>query len=346
MNGIIGFSGLLKSNDLTESKKYQYLEIITKSSEQLLKIVNEVMDISLIETGGIKLHESKVCLNSLLDDIQLSITATLRKELTFSVQKGLSDSESMIITDEGKFSQILNNLIGNAIKFTPDGEIKIGYVLKGNELEFYVKDSGIGIDPVIQERIFERFFQADHSTSRIYSGIGLGLAICKGNIELLNGRIWLKSELNKGSVFYFTIPYKPVNQPDKVQDAGKEEMLNPIALTILVVEDEKTNYLYIKEIFEGTDIKIHHAENGKEAVEMCRKYNSIDLILMDLKMPVMNGFEATKKIRELFPWIPIIAQTAFSMPGEKEKALQAGCDDFISKPFKKEQILSIIKSYN
>lgn len=212
MNCIVGFSELLKDDKLSATEKSAFLEMILNGSDQLLNIVNEVLDISLIESGNIKVSKNKVHLNDLLDELYLLLKPDIPEAATFSLTKGLPVSSSYIFTDEVKLRQILTNLLYNALKFTQKGHIKFGYVLTGKVLEFYIEDTGVGIDPVYHERIFERFHKAETKHSKIYEGVGLGLAICKGNIDLLKGKIWLKSALNNGSVFYFTVPYEPVNQ--------------------------------------------------------------------------------------------------------------------------------------
>ncbi len=346
MNGIIGFAGLLKSETLSEEQKSQYLDIIIKSSEQLLTIVNAVLDMSLIESGTLSTLKSNVNLNEIMDDVYQANISQINRGITFSIRKGLKDKESNITTDNIKIRQVLQNLLSNAIKFTEQGSIELGYSLKGNELEFYIKDTGIGIDSDMHNEIFNRFFQTEKGIEKLYEGVGLGLAICKGNIDLLKGRIWLESEPGKGSTFFFTIPYIPTTNEDENIDKKDENAQNMKETSILIVEDEESNFLYIKELFEGTGVVILHAKNGKEAVDMCLNHNNINLILMDLKMPVMNGFEATKLIRELYPGLPIVAQSAFALGEEREKALKAGCNEYISKPFKKEELMALLNSLN
>ena len=211
MNGIMGFAGLLNNGDLAEEQKSQYLDIITKSTDQLLKVVTDVLDIALIETGTNEVYESRIHVNNILDDIYIAFKPLIKQEIIFLLNKGLPDKLCIIYSDEEKIRQVLNNLLSNAIKFTEKGSIKIGYVLMDNELEFFVEDTGIGIAPTDHGKIFEHFRKAEMEISGLYRGVGLGLAICKGNVDLLKGKIWVKSELNKGSIFFFTIPYKIEN---------------------------------------------------------------------------------------------------------------------------------------
>ena len=345
MNSIIGFSHLLKDKTTSETEKTEYLEMIAKSSDQLLNIVNEVLDISLIDTGNTIINKKSVQLNNLLDELYLLFKPLIKNEISFSLLKGLSDQSGIILTDEVKVRQILNNLLNNAIKFTDKGYIKFGYSLLDNELEFFIEDSGIGIDPVFHDKIFERFNKVDTDETRLYEGVGLGLAICKGNIDLLKGKIWIESEPGTGSKFYFTIPYEPVYETETIKISITENKKNLDELTILVAEDDEINYSYIKEIFKGTGAEILRAVNGKEAVEVCQKNDKINMLLMDIKMPVMNGYEAIKQIRELRPDLPIIAQTAFALSNEMLKAFNAGSNDYISKPFKKEQLLAMVAKH-
>ncbi len=345
MNSIVGFSRLLKDEVTSDSEKTDYLEMIAKSSDQLLNIVNEVLDISLIETGNTSINKTRVDLNNLLEELSLSFKPLLNNSISFTLLKGLSDQSGIILTDEVKVRQILNNLINNAIKFTEKGYIKFGYSLVNNELEFFVEDSGIGIDPHFHDKVFERFRKADTDNIKLYEGVGLGLSICKGNIELLKGKIWIESEPGKGSKFFFTIPYEPVSEAETIRLNITESDKNLDKLTILVAEDDEINYSYIKEIFRGSGAEILHAANGKEAVEICKNNNNIGMLLIDIKMPVMNGYDAIKQIRELRPFLPIIAQTAFALSNDMLKAFNAGSNDYISKPFKKEQLLAIVKKH-
>jgi len=342
MNSIVGFSELLKDKKLSESEKDQYLEMISKSSDQLLNIVNEVLDISLIETGNLSVNLRRVQLNNLMKEIYLSYKPLINKEISFTMSTGLSDTLSLILTDVIKIRQIISNLLNNAVKFTDKGHIGFGYTLEENELNFFIEDTGIGIPSDSHDKIFERFLKVGSDNERLYEGVGLGLAICKGNIDLLNGKIWMDSKPGKGSKFLFTIPYKPVYEEEPVKGKNKDLVRTLNNLTILVAEDDDVNFLYIKEILKGTGAEILHAINGREAVEMCEKNDRIGIVLIDIKMPVMNGYEAIKKIREFRPSLPIIAQTAFALSNEMLKAFNAGSNDYISKPFTREQLLSIV----
>ncbi len=350
MNGILGFSNLLGKSGLTSEEQKLYISIIQNSGNQLLRIIDDILEISRLGTKHVKVLENKVCLNDLLLEL-FSIFDIKAKEnkILLYLKKGLSDIDSVIFTDKTKLNKILSNLLENALKFTNEGFIEFGYTVVNNEIEIYVKDTGIGIKADKQKIIFERFLQEDENTSPSYGGLGLGLSITKENTELLGGRIYVESEKGKGSTFFVRIPYKPAypNTDATSQPPFDNQKPDVEKYTILIVEDEEANYLYLKILLEGLDLNIAilHAKNGKEAVEMCKANPKIDFVLMDLKMPVMNGYEATKQIKKIRPGLPVVAQTAYSTTEDKNKAISAGCDDFIPKPISKEVLISMINKY-
>jgi len=342
MNAIIGFSDILNTSNLSEEKRKNYTTIIINSGLQLLSIVDEILTISSIETKQEKLNIEK----SNINDVIINLAAIYKvqannKNISLYSKIELTDNQSEIYTDKTKLTQILTNLLTNALKFTHTGYIEFGYKYKNNELQFHVKDTGIGIKSEMHNSIFDRFRQADTSIQANYGGAGLGLAISKAFVELLGGKIWVESDLNKGSTFYFIIPYDPVHQKDKmilptIQNEGFK--------TVLVAEDEEYNYLYIEEILSAKGLKILHARNGKETVEMCRANSSIDLILMDIKMPVMNGHQAATEIKEFRPNLPIIAQSAYALEHEIKK-YSGIFDDYLTKPINKEKLNLLLKKY-
>ncbi|MFC2111383.1 ATP-binding protein [Bacteroidota bacterium] len=252
-----------------------------------------------------------------------------------------------ILTDEFRLRQVLLNLIGNARKFTKEGFIEFGCNLFNEDLLFYVKDTGIGIPEENKKLIFQRFRQADGSHTRKYGGTGLGLSISKSIIELLGGKIWVDAEVNVGSTFYFTIPKKEV-ETKETEEGGKPEAQSSYDWKnkkILIVEDNLTNYELIKELLLKTKAIIIKASNGKEAIEIFKKRGDIDLVLMDINMPIVNGYEATKTIKKINKKTPVISITAYAMADEKEKSIKAGCDDYISKPIKSELLFTKINNF-
>jgi len=350
MNGILGFSQLLDKPNKSEEKRKNYINIIQNSGNQLMRIIDDILEISKLGTKQVKVSEKNICLNDLLLE-QFTIFDIKAKEnkTPLYLKKGLSDKESIILIDETKLNKILSNLLENALKFTTNGFIEFGYKLKNGKIEIYVKDTGIGIKAEKQEIIFERFSQEEKDLSKNVGGLGLGLSIAKENAELLGGKIRLQSEKGKGSTFFVTIPYKPANSESVNSNTDKEiKTEKQDEYTILIVEDEEVNYLFIETLLEDEidiDCNILHAKNGKEAVEICKENTEISFVLMDMKMPIMNGFEATKLIKAFRANLPIVAQTAYTTDEDKEKALSAGCDDFISKPISEETLKEIINKY-
>lgn len=340
LNAICGFSDMLSESTLSEEKKNSFISIIQTSSNQLLSIVSDILTISSLETKQEKLNIEKACMNDIIIDL-LSIfkQQLVNQNISLYAKQALNDKQSEIYTDKTKITQILSNLISNAIKFTHEGFIEFGYVLKNNKLEFYVKDSGVGIKPEKHDKIFERFRQADLSINKEYGGTGLGLSISKGLTELLGGEIWVNSEIGKGSTFYFTIPYEPIN---RVEEPTLNKTDN--RPTILVAEDNEFNFLFIEALFNNVDFNLLHAKDGKEVVEIAEKDNEISLILMDIKMPKMDGYTAAKLIKEQNPEVPIIAQTAYALDHEVEKYSKV-FDDYLTKPLKREALLEKVKEY-
>ncbi|WP_319500680.1 PocR ligand-binding domain-containing protein [uncultured Draconibacterium sp.] len=352
MNGIIGYSEMLNNPDISYEKRKYYAKIVQNSSYQLLRIIDDILEISTLETRQEKINETTFFLNDFLMEL-FSIFSLKSKERNIPIylKKALHNNESEISTDKSKLNKILGNLLENAIKFTHSGFIEFGYKIEENHIVFYVKDTGIGISSHNREIIFERFSQEDKEISKKHGGLGLGLSISKENAILLGGDITLESKKGVGSTFYVTIPYKPANNTRhelQAESSGKASGTPIKKSTILVAEDEEVNFLYIEALFEvknGKSFNIIHAKNGKEAVDICLQGEKIDMVLMDIKMPVMNGHEATKKIKSDFPDLPIIAQTAYSTHSDKQLALKHGCDDFISKPLKKEELFKLINKY-
>jgi len=352
MNGIMGFADLLKNDDIDENQRKRYISIIESSGQQLLHIIDSILEISRLDTKKVPVFEDEICLNDFITEL-FSVFQLKIKELNIEIhlKMGLPDNDSHIITDKVKLNTILGNLIENAIKFTSKGFIELGYYTENNNLVIYVKDTGVGISSENYKNIFDRFSQEEKELSQKVGGLGLGLSIVKENTELIGGNIRLKSEKGKGTTFYVIIPYKheikKAEAIEKKAEKTKETIKKKINRTILIAEDEEINLLYLKELLnyiDGYNLNVLTAENGKEAVKLCHE-NDIDIILMDVKMPIMNGIEASKKIKLFKPDVPIIVQTAYTMAEDKDLALKSGCDDFVSKPIDKDIFLSVINKY-
>jgi len=312
----------------------------------LLSIVTDILTISSIETKQEKLNISKVSINNVIVEILTVFKQqSINQKISLYAKKELTDIESEIFSDNTKIIQILSNLLSNAFKFTHEGYIEFGYTLKTDvnpvELEFYVKDSGIGVKPEMHEKIFERFQQADKSIQLGYGGTGLGLSISKGFVELLGGKIWVQSKPTKGATFYFTIPYNPANKIDKTISPTTQ---NENFKTVLVAEDEEYNFLLIEEFLSKMNLKLIHVKNGKEAVDVCKANPNIDLILMDIKMPIMTGDAAAKLIKKIRPDLTIIGQSGYTLQNEIKKYTGI-FDDYLIKPINEDMLIEITSKY-
>jgi PAS domain S-box-containing protein len=348
MNAIIGFSEFLNDPELIPEKRKNFTDIIIKNCNQLLSIISDIISIATIEAGQEKIKEKEIELNAILLTLyQQFLLKVKKKNISLNLAPFLFKNGLHIITDETKLIQILTNLIDNALKFTNKGYINFGYTIKDKEIELFVEDTGIGIPTELHEEIFKRFRQVETTIARQYGGSGLGLSISKAYVELMNGKMWLNSELEKGTTFYFTIPYNINSKksiPETLQVNGLK-LKTEHSSSILIAEDEESNFMLLLEMLSGLNINILKASNGLEALEICKSKEPIDLVLMDIKMPVMDGYEATKQIKKLKPNLPIIAQTAFSTNDDKNKALLAGCIDFISKPFNQAILITKINEH-
>ncbi len=348
MNGILGFAELLKEPGLSGEEQKEYISIIEKSGARMLNIINDIVDISKIESGQMEIYFKETDINTQIQYIHSFFTPeTETKKINFNYHNTLFSNESIITTDREKLYAILTNLVKNAIKYTKEGNIDFGYKLKGTMLEFYVKDTGIGVPKNRQQAIFERFVQADIADKKAMQGAGLGLSITKAYVEMLGGEIWLESEEGKGSVFYFTIPYTPVILAPEIPEKGISESFDNSVnnLKILIAEDEITSDLFITLSIKPLCREILHATNGLEAIQLCHDHPDIDVILMDIKMPEMNGFESTRQIRTFNKGVIIIAQTAFGMNTDQAMAIDAGCNDYISKPVRVHELNAIINKH-
>jgi len=351
MNGILGFSRLLTNENTDHTIKTQYIDIINKSSDQLLHIIDDLVDISKIEANQMRIVMQECNINALIDSLYMFFLQYLDQENKTSImlykRVDLQDEDCMITTDEFRLRQILMNLLSNAAKFTRKGEIRFGYTVEEESwLRFFVKDTGIGVSKSHADIIFEPFRQAESNTTREYGGTGLGLSISRGLVKLLGGSIWFDSIPGSGSTFYFTIPYQPVrvNKQTGKKKAPDKKRFKWKGKSILIVEDDVLNFRFLKEVLSGTGASISQAQDGVRAVEKSHTLNP-DLIIMDIRLPRMDGLEATRKIRESGNTVPIIAQTAYAMTDDKKACLEAGCSDYMVKPLQKDMILDKIAFY-
>lgn len=347
MNSIMGFSGLLGEKNISEDSKYQYLEIIKSSGTRLLQLINDIIDLSKIEAKQLSINLSECNLSGILSNSFESFRKSelLLKKPEIKLQLNLSEEvdKIMVISDALRVQQVLDNLISNAIKYSLRGRIDVGCNIISSSgkkvIEIYVKDTGIGILPEMQEIVFERFRQVE--AGRHHEGAGLGLSISKGIVELLGGKIWLTSEVNEGSTFYFTIPYNIAKK--NIDEAPKSGAAIPDLkeIRVFIAEDDYNSYRFLELIMKRQNALISHAENGEILLNMLEA-GMPDLILLDINMPVINGFEVLEEIKRRGLKTKIIAQTAYAMPDEKERCLSSGCHGYISKPIKKEELFRVI----
>jgi PAS domain S-box-containing protein len=346
MNAIFGFSQLLLQEELSEAKLKRFIQIINTNSQQLLSVISDIIDISKIESGLITIDSELVGVNELMVELFDSYNdiANLKKlKLHYLVE--YSEARIQIKTDRNRIKQILCNLLNNALKFTKQGEIRFGYTVKEAFIEFFVTDTGIGIDANDHTLIFQRFRQVVND--QLNSGNGLGLSISKALTEKLGGHMSLESEPGKGSTFTFTIPYinfskTQIVYPNSTKLHLHTEWKNK---TVLIVEDDINNHSYMVEFLSLISVGIVHAWNGKEAIEQVKKHPEISMVLMDIKMPQMGGYEATRQIKLLRPDLPVVALTAYALNQDRKQALDAGFDNHISKPFSSNALVEMMAQY-
>lgn len=349
MNHIIGFVDFLRDPDLIQEEREEYSQIVFDSGQVLLRLIDDIIDIAKIESGQMRLHKTNFMLNELMNQLFVSyqqLKSKRRKdEIEFVLNKPADVFSLSVNTDAVRLQQIISNLLDNAFKFTDKGRIELGYEIDQQDLVIYVKDTGVGIESSQHELVFKRFRQLDYSSTKKYGGTGLGLSIIKGLIDLLEGTITLDSAPGKGSEFRFRLPSAVV----KVE---QEKVVNSVSIskhydwsdkTFLVVEDERTNYNLLMIMLRPSKVKLVWVRDGQEAIDFIKQNQEvINLILMDIRLPNVNGYDATVAIKKMNKTIPVIAQTAYAMDVEVQKALQAGCDAYITKPIDRGQLLQSI----
>lgn len=355
LNAIIGFSDIINSGENSEAENIAFAEIINRSGQHLLSLVDSLFDITLIESGQVKLKIGEYRMLELMSNvnsIMLQERTKLGKEnIELKLDNVNIEADFKIITDGNKIKQALINLLKNALKFTESGEVKFWYeeVVEQNKpyLKFFVQDTGIGIPSEKIDLIFDVFTQVDDTNSRKYGGVGIGLAVVQKIVNMLDGEVGVDSIVGKGSTFYFTVG----NYIKEDMDFSVANTVNfiPASATldaeVLVVEDDEASYYLLELLLEKRGVKVSWAKNGEIALEMLEEHKKFDLILMDLNMPVLNGYDASKQIKELYPDQIIIAQTAYAVTGDKEKALASGCDAYITKPISAQKLNSLITEF-
>ncbi|MDP3461797.1 MAG: PAS domain S-box protein [Bacteroidales bacterium] len=351
MNGILGFVELLKEPDLTKDEKEKFIGIVEKSGQRLLNTINDILEISKIEAGQEELHYSKVNTEEVVHYFyEFFKEQAISKQLSLKITRLVTDEAAIVVTDKYKLESVFGNLINNALKFTFDGGIEIGTYIENDEMVFFVQDTGMGIPAERLNVIFDRFVQADLNITRPHEGSGLGLSIVKGYVDMMGGDIRVQSVQGEGTSFCFTIPYHNEVVIHEKQEVALESAIEKTEEieqggTILLAEDDQVSFMVMRRMLVKENYEVMQAINGIETIEMLQNNPHISLILMDIKMPVMNGFEATREIRKFNMKIPIIAQTAYALSGDREKSLEAGCNDYISKPIHQTDLIRMIRKY-
>ena len=345
LNGILGFSELIANPNIETERKAEFYTILTSSSNRLLNTITDYMDMSLIVSNNVNVQYESIKFSEIISQLSKDFqNACIIKNLNFNIFCDEKTKNAVFRSDPALLEKIINHMVDNAIKFTKEGSISINFNIEQSQLDFYIKDTGIGISKESQEKIFDVYTQESTSTTRGYEGSGLGLSIVNGLLKILGGKIRVESEKGAGAEFYITIPINNENKPGKNADKNTlpsttDDNKLPI---ILIVEDDFVNYTLFEAILEPHASQIFYARNGLEAIEICQLHPEISIVLMDVKMPVMNGLEATKEIKTFRKDLPVIALTAYAMSGDEHKMYEAGCDGYIPKPAKAKDILEKI----
>lgn len=351
MNAILGFSSLLSDDSINNDQKDEFIGIIQNSGQQLLALINDIIDISKIEAGQMRISKTLCGLNQIINELYISFNSDLaiknKKEIELKILIDKYCEGLIFMTDEVRLKQVLSNLISNAIKFTHKGKIEINCKQKDNNyILFYISDTGIGVPEDMHKLIFEPFRQVENSQSNQYGGTGLGLSISKNLVELMGGEMWIESGIKTGSVFYFTLPL--IRDIEKTSSNKKitevDANYNWKDKTILITEDESSNFKYLQELFRKTEAKIIWAESGEQAIEICKNNSAINLVLIDIRMPGMSGIDATRIIRKIRPDLPVVAQTAYAYTEDKEKCFNAGCVGYLTKPIRSEKLFDVLSN--
>jgi signal transduction histidine kinase/CheY-like chemotaxis protein len=354
LNAVIGFSQLI-SEDSTIEEVLEFNKHIQKGGYHLLDIIEDILNISLLESGNVEISNVDINLGHFMDELfnkgKITQEKMQKEQLGFYHISPPASLQCTVHADAQKLHQVLHNLIKNAFKFTPEGSVHIGVEKisedHGDVVRFFVRDTGIGIKKEKQTIIFDLFRQVDESHTRSYGGTGLGLSVSNKLVDLMGGEIKVESEPEKGSVFFVALPCKEFKK--EIKDGGQEVVEEMTRLaegkTVLVAEDEESNFELLNIHLEQLGLDVLWAKNGREAVELVKENDHIGLVLMDIKMPLMTGLEATEIIRKLKPQLPVIAQTAYAMPQDNENALRSGCTDIITKPIKIEELKKILEKY-
>jgi len=352
LNSVIGFSNLLLSDDISQEMKEEYVEHINHNSEKLLQIIGDIIDLSRLESSQIEISYEETSVSEIVNEVVEEARKEIRrneKSITLNVQNQFQDNCDLIFTDRVWLKRVLSHIMDNAVKFTLDGSIVFSYLKENEDLVFSVKDTGIGIGKENLVNIFEEFRQEIEGHHRPFEGLGIGLTLAKEVIDRMGGKISVESEKGIGSEFRFSIPYRPAGSTKaRVKSMATEQdskLLNWSSKKCLIVDDNKDVLIYLARILTDTKIEVLKARSGLEAIKTINEVPDLDIVILDMQMPEMNGIEVTKEIRKINKKIPIIAQTAFIFEDDKDIILQAGCDACLIKPIRKEHLLTMMSSF-
>ena len=352
LNSIVGFSSVLTEADsnFNEKEREKIGAIIKNSSNSLLRLINDVLDVSRIEAGQMSVKQQEFCVNDLIDNLKevYSLILVEKQKAEVNIETKLPPGLVFITSDMERINQVMINLLDNAVKFTGEGVITLGFNIENSLIHFFVSDTGIGVKEEFKDSLFDRFFKVEDDNDMLYRGVGIGLYLSKKIVELLGGNIWFDSEFGNGSEFHFIIPANELFVEEKEMNKinhleGNDQSFGNS--TILIVEDDLASMELLKQILKNKSPLVLGAANGVEALDVVKSNPNIDLILLDIRLPDINGFDLLVKIREILPKVPIIAQTAFAMAGDEKKCHDAGFDDYLSKPILREVFLKKLEKY-
>ncbi|MBC8343956.1 MAG: response regulator [Bacteroidetes bacterium] len=353
MNAIVGFTSFLGDPFYSNNEKAEFVGVIQKNVNALLDLIDDIIDISKIESGELRIKKVEFSLKTILDEMNKTFNNLIKSSENCKAKLEIIYTEGIekiiLYNDPNRLRQVFTNLISNAIKFTEKGKIILGYELQDHNIQFYVSDTGIGMSPEDLNIIFDRFSQAKNSLTREHGGTGLGLTISKNLVNFMGGDLWVESKLGIGSKFIFNLPFnkeeKNINEHKEGEIIEIDEAPDWSDHKILVAEDIESNFRILEQILKSTHASIIWVKKGNEAVRICKQDMEIDAVLMDVQMPGMNGYEATSLIKKFRKDLPVVAITAFAMSNEREKSRQAGCDEYIPKPIRKQRLFAILHAF-
>lgn len=348
LNAIVGFSNILADEDLSQEERNQYAAIINGSNNSLLRLVNDILDVSMIESDQLSFVRSECNVSELIEGLAETYSLKIKENPGVELIKNSPAEKVYIKTDGTRLQQVMTNLLDNAVKYTEKGKIEFGFTVREKELKFFVKDTGIGIKDSHIIYLFDRFYKVEDDTSKLFRGTGIGLYLSKKIVGLLGGDIWVESEYGKGSQFYFTIPKTDFRLEIVANKSGWNDgylQSDSKRSKILIIEDQESNQQYYTALLKPGNFELIQAYNGKDGIDAFENHRDVDLILLDLKMPDLDGFQVLKEIRKRDMEVPVIAQTAYAMSTDKEKCLEAGFNDYVSKPVEKEAMFKLISEY-